>query len=93
MECWGKDVCAISQLAILDNGAFTVKYGWADSNEPKGSMPNCTAKINKTMQVFTGDEIDSIQNTSQLHFLRPFDRGYLVNWNVEKEVEIPSYQT
>eukprot|EP00602_Paraphysomonas_sp_CaronLab_P003191 CAMPEP_0185039266 /NCGR_PEP_ID=MMETSP1103-20130426/35961_1 /TAXON_ID=36769 /ORGANISM="Paraphysomonas bandaiensis, Strain Caron Lab Isolate" /LENGTH=426 /DNA_ID=CAMNT_0027578085 /DNA_START=17 /DNA_END=1294 /DNA_ORIENTATION=- len=50
------------------------------------TMPNCIAKINKTMQVFVGDEIENILNTSQLQFTRPFDRGYLVNWNIERDI-------
>lgn len=51
-------------------------------------MPNCTAKIAKHMQVLVGDEVQGICGGSQLTLNRPFDRGYLTNWNVEKEVDI-----
>lgn len=84
---------ALSSYAILDNGGYEIKYDWIPSSRdeeissyiPK-RMPNCIAKVQKSMQSFVGDEISSIQNTSQLIFHRPIDRGYLVNWNLEKEV-------
>jgi actin-related protein 6 len=80
---------SISQnIAIIDNGAHRIKYGWAGDEAPEGSMPNCIAKINKTMQVFVGDDIDSIANTSQLQLSRPCDRGFLVNWNTERDVNM-----
>jgi actin-related protein len=74
-----------SNYAVLDNGGSHLKYGWAHDSQPS-SMPNCVAKIQKSMQSFVGDEISAIQNTSQLSLNRPMDRGYLVNWNLEKEV-------
>lgn len=73
-------------IVILDNGGYRIKYEWSSSSSPL-SLPNCIAKVNKSMQSFTGDEIDSIQNTSQLIFSRPFDRGYLINWNLERDVK------
>ena len=76
------------RFAILDNGAHRIKYGWAGETSPMGSMPNCVAKINKSMQVFVGDDIDSIPNTSQLLLSRPCDRGMLVNWNTERDVSM-----
>ncbi len=73
------------RYVVIDNGAYRIKYGYSTDNNPR-SIPNCTAKILKSMQSFIGDEIDQIQNTSQLSLSRPFDRGYLTNWNIEKEV-------
>jgi hypothetical protein len=75
----------MDSFAILDNGGDRIKYGWSKQAKPN-SMPNCLAKINKSMQSFLGDEIDAIQNTSQLCVHRPIDRGYLVNWSLEKDV-------
>lgn len=83
----------LSSYVILDNGGYDIKYGWVVGDDditqqyPK-KMPNCIAKIQKSMQTFIGDEISSIQNPSQLILNRPIDRGYLVNWNIEKEVSI-----
>jgi hypothetical protein len=74
-----------SSYVVLDNGGYHLKYGWAHHPQPS-FMPNCVAKIQKSMQSFVGDEISSIQNSSQLSLNRPIDRGYLVNWNLEKEV-------
>ena len=74
------------RVVVIDNGAHRIKYGWGGEARPTGSMPNCIAKINKTMQNFVADDIDSIANTSQLVLSRPCDRGMLVNWNIERDV-------
>ncbi|KAH7714207.1 Actin family protein [Aphelenchoides avenae] len=37
-------------------------------------------------RVYVGAEIDELQDKSSLFFSLPFERGYLVNWNVELEV-------
>ena len=79
-------ICA-ERIAIIDNGAYRLKYEYSTASSPQ-SMPNCIAKVNKSMQSFISDEIDQIQNTSQLIFSRPFTRGYLTNWNIEREVHL-----
>jgi actin-related protein 6 len=72
---------------VMDNGAGRIKYGWATDDYPVGTMPNAMAKIHKTLESVVGDEIDTVPGaTSQLRFSRPFDRGYLTNWNVEREI-------
>lgn len=72
---------------VVDNGAGRIKYGWSTDCQPVGSMPNALAKIHKTLESVVGDEIDTVTGaTSQLRFSRPFDRGYLVNWNVERDI-------
>lgn len=75
---------------VVDNGGGRVKAGWSSSASSPPSLltlPNCTAKIHKTLETLTADEMDALQGpTSQLRFSRPFDRGYLTNWNVEVEI-------
>ena len=70
---------------VIDNGGGKLKYGIAGESEPK-SVTNSVAKVNKTMQYLVGDQIDDFQNGSLLNFNRPFDRGYLNNWQSEMEV-------
>ena len=48
---------------------------------PDGNIPNCTAKIQRQMQQLRGDEINNAQDSAALTYIRPFDRGYIVNWN------------
>lgn len=75
-------------VIILDNGAGRIKYGMASGNasEPKGSMMNSLAKINKQMSLLVGDQVEEVHNGSLLHYTRPFERGYLTNMAVEVEV-------
>src|SRR5690349_4958307 len=70
---------------ILDNGAGKLKFGLANDPEPK-VVTNAAAKVNKTMQYLIADQIDDFKNGSLLSFNRPFDRGYLNNWQSEIEV-------
>lgn len=49
-------------------------------------MPNCAAKINKTMTVVVGDQVDGVYNGSNLRYSRPFERGYLNNWPCELDI-------
>lgn len=73
---------------ILDNGAGKIKYGMEGSvgERPAGSMSNCTARVFKQMQFLVGDEVDEFVNGSMLQYTRPFDRGYLNNWQCEIDV-------
>lgn len=79
---------------IIDNGAGRLKFGRYDTSSKDDnishivptSFPNCSAKINKQMQVLVGDDIDSVVNGSVLQFNRPFDHGYLNNWGNEIEI-------
>mmetsp|Transcript_22151 Transcript_22151/g.21382 ORF Transcript_22151/g.21382 Transcript_22151/m.21382 type:complete len:82 (-) Transcript_22151:175-420(-) len=35
------------------------------------------------MNILVGDDVDKCLNGSLLHYNRPFDRGYLINWQCE----------
>lgn len=71
---------------IFDNGAGKLKFGVAGDASPRGIVTNASAKVNKSMQYLTADQIDAFNNGSLLQFNRPFDRGYLNNWQSEIEV-------
>ena len=43
------------------------------------------------MQKLIGDDIDEVKNGSLLNYMRPFDRGYLNNWQAEIEVKYKSF--
>ena len=49
-------------------------------------MSNCVARMQNSMNCLVGDEIDVFSNHSLLKYTRPFDRGYLVNWQTEIDV-------
>jgi actin-related protein 6 len=70
---------------ILDNGGGSIKAGFVDDDIPI-TITNATAKVPKSMQYLVGEQIDKCQNGSLLQFTRPFERGYLTNWQCEIEV-------
>eukprot|EP01035_Chromulina_nebulosa_P022047 gene22047-28540_t len=76
---------------IVDNGAGRIKYGLYNSEISYNdynikSIPNCSARIHKQMQILIGEEIDNFHNGSLLQYTRPFDRGYLNNWPLEIDI-------
>lgn len=71
---------------LLDNGAGRIKYGVSSVDKTSRSASNCLAKINKQMQVLVADQIDNTQNGSALHYIRPFERGYLTNMSAQIEI-------
>ena len=70
---------------VLDNGAAHVKAGLAGSDHPEVVMPNCVARPrNERYRKLVGDEttkVEQVGDYSQLLYSRPFERGYLVNWD------------
>ncbi|XP_067950746.1 actin-related protein 6-like [Watersipora subatra] len=73
-------------VLIFDNGAGSAKVEMARSTKPR-VIPNCVTKA-KTVRArcFTGDQIDECKDLSGLFYLLPFQKGYLVNWEIEKQV-------
>lgn len=71
---------------IIDNGAGSLKAGWAHTDTPSHVFPNATAKVKKSMEYLVGNKIEEYVNGAQLIFNRPFDRGYINNWKCEIEV-------
>ncbi|XP_025099057.1 actin-related protein 6-like [Pomacea canaliculata] len=71
---------------VLDNGAGTAKVGYSTDKEPK-IIPNCVMKAkNVRTRIFIGDQIDECKDLSSLYYLLPFQKGYLVNWDIERQV-------
>jgi actin-related protein 6 len=73
-------------VLIFDNGAGSIKAGWHHLSSSPQSHPNATAKVSKSMQYLISDQLKDCLNTSSLQLARPFDRGYLNNWQCELEV-------
>uniref|UniRef100_A0A0B7ADF2 Actin-related protein 6 n=1 Tax=Arion vulgaris TaxID=1028688 RepID=A0A0B7ADF2_9EUPU len=71
---------------VLDNGAGTAKVGFSTDSEPK-IIPNCVTKAkNVRTRIFIGDQIDECKDLSSMYYLLPFQKGFLVNWEIEKQV-------
>ncbi|KAL8581743.1 hypothetical protein ACOMHN_043161 [Nucella lapillus] len=71
---------------VLDNGAGTAKVGFSSDKEAR-VIPNCVMKAkNVRTRIFVGDQIDECKDLSSLYYLLPFQKGYLVNWDIERQV-------
>ena len=70
---------------VIDNGACTAKVGLA-SDSPK-LVPNCIMKAkSERRRPFVGNQIEECRDASGLFYILPFQKGYLVNWDVQKTV-------
>ncbi|KAF5839191.1 actin family [Dunaliella salina] len=49
-------------------------------------FPNCVAKPKGERASYVGDMLLECKEISQLNLRRPFDRGYLINWDLEREI-------
>lgn len=77
---------AAAPVVVLDNGGGTIKAGFAGQPSPVRVFPNATAKAKGERQALVGDMLADTKEVSQLTLRRPFDRGYLVNWDLEREI-------
>jgi actin-related protein 6 len=78
-------------VCLIDNGAGKMKAGVCrnpagDNDLLQFKHSNCTARVIKQMNILVADQVDACLNGSLLQYNRPFDRGYLVNWQYEMEV-------
>lgn len=84
---------------IIDNGAYTIKAGYAPphSQQPPQddeeealsacvTIPNALAKT-RDNRVFVGAQLSThISDWNEVTFRRPVEKGYLVNWEAQKEI-------
>lgn len=73
---------------VVDNGASTLKAGLVNGDEhglePR-VIPNCIAR-DRYRKTYVADELDTCRDFSEIQFRRPVDRGYVVNWEAQKEI-------
>jgi len=71
---------------ILDNGGASIKFGFASDNEPK-LIPNCVTKVkSERRRPFIGDQLDDCKDYSGLFYLLPCQKGYIVNWDIQRQI-------
>ncbi|KAI5782690.1 actin family [Geopyxis carbonaria] len=75
---------------IIDNGSYTIKAGFAKpdaSYDDCTVVPNCLARPRDSRRgVLVGAQLDSCKDFGGMAFRRPVEKGYLVNWEAEKEI-------
>ncbi|KAE8350699.1 actin family [Aspergillus coremiiformis] len=81
---------------IVDNGAYTMKAGYAPDSIPEDEIeealsvcsviPNALAKT-RDNRVYVGSQLNThITDWNELMFRRPVEKGYIVNWEAQKEI-------
>lgn len=74
---------------ILDNGAYTIKAGLAtpspNTETDCSSIPNCIARA-RDKKIWIGAQLEGCKDFGEMAFRRPVEKGYLVNWEAEKEI-------
>uniref|UniRef100_A0A7M4FQW9 Actin related protein 6 n=1 Tax=Crocodylus porosus TaxID=8502 RepID=A0A7M4FQW9_CROPO len=70
---------------VLDNGAYNAKIGY--SHDRVSVIPNCQFRSKTArLKTFTANQLDEIKDPSGLFYILPFQKGYLVNWDVQRQV-------
>lgn len=67
---------ALSQTLVIDNGAYTIKAGFATPNtgvEDCVVVPNCIAR-GRDRKIYVGRELDGCKDFGGMSFRRPVER-------------------
>lgn len=81
---------------IIDNGAYTMKAGYAptfplpededSALSPCSTIPNTLAKT-RGNRIYTGSQLNTqVTDWNEMMFRRPLEKGYIVNWEAQKEI-------
>lgn len=76
------------QTLIIDNGAYTMKAGFATSKPSLDDchvIPNCLAK-DRGKHIWVGAQLEKCNDFGEIAFRRPVEKGFLVNWEAEKAI-------
>eukprot|EP00727_Mastigamoeba_balamuthi_P002602 m51a1_g12339 putative actin-related protein 6 (408) ;mRNA; r:506005-507574 len=72
-------------VLIVDNGSGLLKYGLSTQEAPTVA-PNCAARSRKDRTAYVGADIDECERPFDLAFRRPAERGYVLNWDLQRVV-------
>ena len=72
---------------IIDNGANTIKAGFANTSTTSECrvIPNCLAR-DRDKKIHIGSDLSNCRDYNQIQFRRPVEKGYIVNWEAQKEI-------
>ncbi|KAJ5108809.1 Actin-like protein arp6 [Penicillium angulare] len=79
---------------VLDNGAYTMKAGYAAASSLSSedalatctSIPNTIVKTRDNRTVIGAQISTQITDWNETVFRRPVEKGYIVNWEAEREI-------
>lgn len=73
------------QHIVLDNGAYTIKAGFAEQDEPL-VVQNALARARDGVIYIGNDYLSHPNLYSGINFKRPHDQGHLTSWETEKNI-------
>lgn len=73
-------------VVVMDTGGSTIKIGFAGDENPRKVFPNCKAKYKNDTQALFGDMLCERSDVFSLRLSRPFEKGYMININLQKEI-------
>lgn len=78
------------QTLVVDPGAYTIKAGLVSSNSdapiPECSViSNCIARA-RSKATYIGSSLSSCNDFGEMQFKRPVERGYIVNWDLQRAI-------
>lgn len=76
---------ASTQCVVIDHGGYCLKVGLSSDAEPS-VVPNAAVRSKADRSVFIAQDIALCQNTASLAYLRPFDKGFCVNWDLQQTI-------
>lgn len=71
---------------MLDNGASTIKIGVLGVDKTPRIIPNGVFRSKGDKATYVGQEVHGCQDFASLRYRLPFEKGYLVDWDVQKAV-------
>ncbi|POS73833.1 actin [Diaporthe helianthi] len=76
-----------TRTLVIDNGAHTLKAGFvtADAIDEPTVIPNCIAR-DRTRKTYVASDLSKCNDFGEISFRRPVDKGFIVNWEAQKEV-------
>ncbi|KAI9719781.1 MAG: hypothetical protein M1812_003269 [Candelaria pacifica] len=84
-----REVPLAERTLVVDNGASTMKAGFAnpspDQEEDCHIIHNCISR-SRDKRVWVGVQLENCKDFGEMAFRRPVEKGYLVNWEAEKEI-------
>ncbi|RKF71766.1 Actin-related protein 6 [Golovinomyces cichoracearum] len=79
---------ATLKTLVIDNGAYNLKAGFSSpliEEQTPDLIPNCIAR-DQGKNHYIGSQLSSCRNYSEMIFRRPVEKGYLVDWEAEREI-------
>ncbi|KAG2501776.1 hypothetical protein HYH03_000276 [Edaphochlamys debaryana] len=73
-------------VVVIDNGGGNCKMGMAGQAAPTRVFANASAKPKGERTTLIADLLADTKEVSQLQLRRPFDRGYLCNMELQREI-------